>query len=1188
MIKRALQVLPGVLLFLLGLSAIVGWLLKIPILLHPNITSLPVTFGGSVCFSLAGIGLVCFVFSSRYFRYIQFICGSLLFLIATVTLIQYLFHVDLYIDHIVDTSWIKCSPVYPGRIAFNSAIGFGLTGLILSLFPIASRKPVAVVIEICIFLLFIIGVLSVMGYFFNIEFLYSWAAYASMSIYSAAIFTLLGICLWYFWRQSIYCYELYRGKEDKKLIWLGSILLLSISFIVEFASFASLSNEHGELMSNMIHIFPVVIFIVCIGLVLLRLEVIPLVKRMVVAEKELNESNTRLKKSEERYALAVRGSNAGLWDWEVGTDNIFFSPYLKNLLGYTEEELPNSVQAFIERIHPDDISRANIAMREHILQRVPYNIEFRLKRKSGEYHWFQAIGQAKWDEQGHAIRVAGSISDVTERKENERRLMMQYSVTQTLSETENLHEAASEIVHMICTALEWDYGAIWLVNYEKNRLQYCGSWHQKNNEIAEFLTARKKILFESGTGVLGRVWSTGKPNWCLDITKEEHFLQQEQAQKAQLYSGFYFPMMLQNNVFGVMEFYSRIMEAPDQKLLQMMAAIGPQISQFSQRKHVEKELRQSEAHKSAILNSASDGIITITEDGSIVSFNLHTEKMFGYLEIELKNKNINDLIPGVTQRVTEIVNRLPVEFLGVNKMGDNFPAELAVSGMKMNQKNIFVIIVRDITERKKVEKLKNEFVSVVSHELRTPLTSIRGSLGLVLGGVVGDFSDKAKNLLDIANNNCERLLHLINDILDIEKIESGKMNFHVVPVDIAKIVKESIVSNQMYGEKFGVKIALVESVSDVLVNVDPDRMLQAMANLISNAVKFSKQGDIVEVAIRVLNHKVRVSVSDYGSGIPAEFQSRVFQKFSQADTTTTRGKGGTGLGLNITKSIIEKFGGTIDFVSEPQRKTTFYIDLPSCVEEESEKISSEDKIDSRANKSLLVCEDDEDQAQYIKAMLESTGFDVDIAMTAREARELVGKNAYQGLLLDLILPDQDGISFIRELRSHPKTKSLPIIVMSVIAKTGHSLLNGDAFTVLDWLDKPIDFSKLLKNVSGLKQKNACMPSVLHVEDDAEARKIIKTLLQDIANVACAITLQEAKIRLMHESYDLVILDLMLPDGKGTELLPLLAKSATPVIVFSAVELDREHCEFVKDAFVKSETSNEKLFNMIEKIIHAAS
>ncbi|EKD54152.1 MAG: multi-sensor hybrid histidine kinase [uncultured bacterium] len=230
---------------------------------------------------------------------------------------------------------------------------------------------------------------------------------------------------------------------------------------------------------------------------------------------------------------------------------------------------------------------------------------------------------------------------------------------------------------------------------------------------------------------------------------------------------------------------------------------------------------------------------------------------------------------------------------------------------------------------KEGEQLKNEFVSVVSHELRTPLTSIRGSLGLILGGAVGEFSAKAKKLLGIANNNCERLLHLINDILDIEKIEAGKMDFQFAPYRIADLVKESMMANQMYAERFSVKIKLAESVNDVMVNVDRDRFIQVMTNLISNAVKFSRKGGKVVIKIGLVKvQKVRVAIEDQGHGIAKEFQSRIFQKFSQADSTTTRKKGGTGLGLSISKAIIDQFSGSIGFKSDPEMGTIFYFELP--------------------------------------------------------------------------------------------------------------------------------------------------------------------------------------------------------------------------------------------------------------------
>lgn len=495
-----------------------------------------------------------------------------------------------------------------------------------------------------------------------------------------------------------------------------------------------------------------------------------------------------------------------------------------------------------------------------------------------------------------------------------------------------------------------------------------------------------------------------------------------------------------------------------------------------------------------------------------------------------------------------------------------------------------VAVIHDITELKRTEKLKNEFVSIVSHELRTPLTSIRGSLGLLVSGVMGEFSEKAGKLLDIANNNCERLLLLINDILDIEKIEAGKMDFQIKPYDLNHLISESIVSNRMYAEKFGVSIDFIQPQSMIQVHVDSGRLMQVLANLISNACKFSPKGEKITVVMKRVNSHVRVSVSDNGPGIPEEFQSRIFQKFSQADSSDTRGKGGTGLGLNISKTIIEKLGGTLDFFSRPGDGTTFYFDLP---------ISHDKSVETKASgldahviqRRLLICEDDQDQSEYLKALLQSVGFTVDIAETVAIAKSLLEENIYQALLLDLILPDQDGIAFIRELRANEKTRDLHIIVISVIAQTGHALLNGDAVSVIDWFDKPIEFNKLLTSINRIKKTNgSALPHILHIEDNVDMQHVVSAILENHASVVTANNLLQAKQLLESNKYDLIILDLLLPDGNGIEILPLLSQYNVPVLVFSDMQLNDDYAKFVSQALIKSNSSNETLLNTIMNLI----
>lgn len=238
-------------------------------------------------------------------------------------------------------------------------------------------------------------------------------------------------------------------------------------------------------------------------------------------------------------------------------------------------------------------------------------------------------------------------------------------------------------------------------------------------------------------------------------------------------------------------------------------------------------------------------------------------------------------------------------------------------------------LIWDITESRRVERMKNEFVATVSHELRTPLTSIRGSLGLVSAGVAGKLPERAASLVNMALNNCERLTLLINDILDMEKLESEKQRFDVRRMNLGELVKRSLEDNAGFAQSLNVRFVTPEPLCDTEVLVDPGRFLQVMANLLSNASKFSPAGAAIEVTARCNQGRARVSVRDYGKGIPLEFQSRIFQKFSQADSSDSRSRAGTGLGLAISRAIVERLGGHIGFDTGPGG-TTFYFDLPEA------------------------------------------------------------------------------------------------------------------------------------------------------------------------------------------------------------------------------------------------------------------
>jgi signal transduction histidine kinase len=234
----------------------------------------------------------------------------------------------------------------------------------------------------------------------------------------------------------------------------------------------------------------------------------------------------------------------------------------------------------------------------------------------------------------------------------------------------------------------------------------------------------------------------------------------------------------------------------------------------------------------------------------------------------------------------------------------------------------------ELEEQRRLEQLKDEFISIVSHELRTPLTSIHGSLGLVNEGRAGELPPKASQLVGIAYRNSQRLVRLVTDLLDLQKIESGLLVFDVRSHDLAGLLAAAVEANQPYGSRFEVEIVLAEVPHGVQVRLDADRMMQVLTNLLSNAAKFSSPHGQVTLGAESRAPDVRVSVTDQGPGIPKEFRERIFQRFAQADSSTTRQREGTGLGLSISRAIVERMGGRIGFESQEGVGTTFFFDLP--------------------------------------------------------------------------------------------------------------------------------------------------------------------------------------------------------------------------------------------------------------------
>lgn len=428
-------------------------------------------------------------------------------------------------------------------------------------------------------------------------------------------------------------------------------------------------------------------------------------------------------------------------------------------------------------------------------------------------------------------------------------------------------------------------------------------------------------------------------------------------------------------------------------------------------------------------------------------------------------------------------------------------------------------------EAKRANRIKSEFLATVSHELRTPLTAIAGSIGLVAGGALGPLPSGILEMLQIAEKNSQRLTYLINDLLDMEKLLAGKLHFELQVQELMPLLERALENNKAYAERFGVRYTIRKGLEGVLVNVDGQRLQQVLANLLSNAAKFSDEGGEVEIQVSGTHHSVRVDVIDHGTGIPANLHPRVFQKFFQADASDTRQKGGTGLGLAITRELVENMGGKVGFESTENVGSRFFFELPIWNSESSFMSLEPSHPADNAPLRILVVEDDAEVSRVLSIMLNRAGYAVDVVGTGSEALVCCHQAHYAAITLDLLLPDIQGLEVIARLRAHPATRFLPIVVVAAEMEEGRRAAPSEWQSV-EWLSKPIDQRQLMLVLQRFCGKGQTQHvKVLHVEDDRDMHEAVKTMAGEQYDFEVASTLPEARARVALERFDVVLLDL---------------------------------------------------------------
>ena len=695
----------------------------------------------------------------------------------------------------------------------------------------------------------------------------------------------------------------------------------------------------------------------------------------------------------------------------------------------------------------------------------------------------------------------------TERRILERRRAAAYSAGSAIASAPSLEVGAPEMLGAICTNLGWHSGALWLVDADRAVLRCVATWAEDEDTAAPFIAVSKATTLTAGTGLPGRVWAAAAPLWVEDAVVDPNFIRAAAARAAGLHGAFGFPILRNSELLGVAEFFSRSIAAVDHDLLATMAGIGGQIGDFVTRRQIEREIIAQQTRTRAILDTALDAIITMDQHGRVTEFNTAAETMFGYSRAQAIGQDLAALIIPVALRAHHrkglavyldtgtgpFIDRR-VETTAVTADGREFPVEVSITRVPIDPP-VFTGFVRDTTERVNAERqrrglldaeaaarreaeqanrAKDEFLATLSHELRTPLNAIVGWTRMLLDGILDEQS--ARRALTIIDRNAHAQAQLVTDLLDISRIISGKLTLTLRPVDVGSVVGAAIDAVRPAAAHKRVTLAVELGAPARVITGDFYRLQQAVSNLLSNAIKFTPDGGAVDVRLSEYNRGLRLSITDSGIGINPAFLPHVFERFRQADGSSTREHGGLGLGLAIVRHIVELHGGAVSAQSEGTGKgATFIVDLPSA-RDATEDLpgSSHDAAGSPMSDArpldgcrALVVEDDEDARQVLDAMLSRAGAAVRVAASVDEAMALFTAEPADVVIADLGLPGKDGYALVREIRAQESSASRARIIAVTAYARPEDREKVLAHGFDDHLPKPADPRRVVELVARL-------------------------------------------------------------------------------------------------------------------------
>ncbi|HUK36166.1 MAG TPA: PAS domain S-box protein [Vicinamibacterales bacterium] len=530
-----------------------------------------------------------------------------------------------------------------------------------------------------------------------------------------------------------------------------------------------------------------------------------------------------------------------------------------------------------------------------------------------------------------AIGAYGIFRDMTEQKRAERHLRAQYAVIEALANSSSIEVAASSVLRAVAESVHWQVGAMWLVDKTANRLRCIDFWCADGVGAGAFERQTRESQFARGVGP-GRTWEMRDAAWMVDVTREPKFSRRESAAAAGLHAAFSFPMLLDGDVVGVVEFFTSMVLQPDPAILKMFAALGQQLGEFVGRTRAQEQLEQ-------FFTMSADLLCIANFDGYFARVNSSWSRLLGFTTTELLSQPYIEFVHYEDREATVVVAAALQRGEPLTSFENRFRCKdgtyrwLQWTATSRPDEQLIYAVAHDTTDRKLLEyqtqetlKMRNDFVSFVTHQLRTPLSGIKWMLELATE--TSDAAETASYMED-ARESADRLIGLVNDLLDASRLESGKLQLALEPVHVGELT-DAVLADVTTLVRDKHHIVDVRSETDVPMAVlDRQLMRQVILNLISNAIKYTPAGGRIDIRMGARGRSVYWSIRDSGIGISPEAQKRLFEKFFRADNAHTVDTEGTGLGLYLVRLIIERLGGTITCESDEGRGTLFSFTLPT-------------------------------------------------------------------------------------------------------------------------------------------------------------------------------------------------------------------------------------------------------------------